>query len=101
MCFVPDHTFQSWVSEQEHVIVYLVVERLLVNVMFTVFGIAGLFKGESLHAHICSIDDDSFVQGSSGDYVFHASDELKLVFVQLLNMADCGGTVGGLLVVFL
>ena len=101
MCFVSDHTFKSRVSKQEHVVVYLVVNRLLIDVVFTVLGVAWFLKGKSLHTHVGSINDDSFVKGLRRNNIFHSSDELELVFVELLDVADSGGAVGRFLVVFL
>ena len=101
MRFVSDHTFKSRVSEQEHVVVYLVVKRLLIDVVFTVLGVARFFEGKSLHTHVGSINDDSFVKGLRRNYIFHSSDELKLVFIELLDVADSCGAVGGFLVIFL
>jgi hypothetical protein len=98
---VSDHTFKSRVSEQEHVVVYLVVNRLLIDVVFTVLRIARFLEGKSLHTHVGSIDDDSFVKGLRRNHIFHSSDELELVFVELLDVADSGGAVGRFLVVFL
>ena len=73
----------------------------MIDVVLTVLGVAGFLESEALHAHICSIDDNSLVQGLGRNDILHASDKLKLIFVKLLDMADCGCAVGGLLVVFL
>lgn len=101
MRLVSDHTFDAWVSKQEHVILYLVVKRLFINVVFAVLGITGLLKREPLHAHSSSVDDYAFVERLRRNNVFHSADELELIFVKLLDVADRGGAKGRLLVIFL
>ena len=81
MSLVSNHSFESWVSEKEHIIVYLVVQGLLVDVVLTVFGVARLFEGKALHAHLLSVYNNAFVERLRRKNVFHPPYELELVFV--------------------
>lgn len=58
-----NHTFESWISKQEHIVVYFIIEGLFVYVVLTVLCVAWLLEREALHTHVISVNDNALVKG--------------------------------------
>ena len=59
--FIAQNSHQTWISEQEHVIVYLAICSLPVNELLTVDLILFLLKHESMHLHRLSVHDNPLI----------------------------------------
>lgn len=100
MSFVSDDSFETRFSKQKHIVVDFIIE-LFVDVVLAVFWVTWFFIGESLDSHVLAIDYNSFIERLSGDNILHTTDKLKLVIVDLFDVADCGCAKSILLIVLL
>ena len=69
--------------------------------MLAVLAVTRFFIGESLQTHLFSVNNYLVVQRFACRNVFHPSNKLKAVRIELLHVANCYSRVRVFLVIFL
>lgn len=103
MELISKHLLESRLFIEEHAVFCFVFVTLIlfINVVLRVYWFWLLFKCKSFYAFITSIENNSFIDWSWRQNIFHSSNYLKPINIELLGVCDCSGTESVFNVIFL